>query len=343
MSMKVLMVTNMYPSADRPGYGAFVKSQIDSLARAGVEVDLYYIPGYRRKLSYLSAPFGVLWATLRRRYDLVHAHYGLSALAARLQFRAPVVVSFCGDDLYGHADESGKATRRSLILAWLHRQSARLMQGVIVKSAAMAELLPSTRAEVTVIPNGVDFERFRPLDRAACRRELGLEQDRVYILFPYDPKRPRKNYAGVKAAVEALNRRSGLDARVLFADGVPNERMPLYMNAADVLVLASFWEGSPNTVKEALACNTRVVAVRVGDTEQLLDGIGASALCDYEPEDIATKLEQVLCSPQPPDGRARSQHLRMERIAGRVLEVYQRVLGRKDTRRSLEEGSPGAS
>lgn len=327
--MKVLVVTNMYPSPSREGWGAFIKTQVDSLADKDVAIEVIHIEGYKSSLNYLRGIATVIHRCLTNRYDLVHAHYGLSGLVARMQFRYPLIISYCGDDLYGHADENGNPTRSSLVSAWVHKQLARWVDGVIVKSRAMAQLLPIKNAEV--IPNGVNFDLFRPLDRYECRKALGLSADKKYIFFPYDPRRPRKNFGAVKEAVELLKHRIG-EVEILTVNKEPNNRIPLYMNAADALVLPSFWEGSPNAVKEALACNTRVVATDVGDVRELLQHLEGCAICTTEPHDIANKLQTVLTGPENKGGRASIEHLRLEKIAERVLEQYRSVL--KDTART---------
>lgn len=335
--MKVLMVTNMYPSPERPGWGAFIKTQIDSLTRAGIATDVMVIEGYKSQLNYLKAIFELRRRCRETSYDLVHAHYGLSGLVARAQFRYPVIVSYCGDDLYGHADARGKPTRTSLFWVALHKLLARFVDATIVKSAAMNRLLP--RPTAAVIPNGVDLDVFKPLDQAACRQRLGLSSDATYVLFPYSPQRPRKNFAAVRAAVELINQRTpqpGRRLEMLVVEGVPNTEIPVYMNAADVLVLASCWEGSPNVVKEAMACNLRVVATDVGDVRTLFGTTPGYAICEPTAESIADRVQQVLLAPRPTAARQLVAPLSLEQIAQRVIAEYARVVSnRKGTRQWL--------
>ena len=335
--MKVLMVTNMYPSPERPGWGAFIKTQIDSLERAGIVVDLLVIEGYKSQLNYLKAILALRRRCRAQVYDIVHAHYGLSGLVARAQFRYPVIVSYCGDDLYGHADANGRPTPTSLFWVALHKLLARFVAGTIVKSEAMNRLLP--RPNAAVIPNGVDFDVFKPLDRAACRAHLGLDPDKSYVLFPYSPTRPRKNFPLVQAAVDLLNRRLPEPKRrleTLVVEGVPQSEIPVYMNAADVLVLASCWEGSPNVVKEAMACNLRVVATDVGDVRALFGDAPGYAVCEPTAASIADRVQQVLAVPEPSTARQGVAHLSLDRIAQRVIDEYTKVLSnRKGTRQWL--------
>jgi len=321
--LRVLQVTCMYPREDDPSMGSFVKSQIDSLVLRGVEVDVLFIRGYKSRWNYLWSIFRVFRQCLQRRYDLVHAHYGLSGLVARVQFFSPVVVSYCGDDLYGHANKKGNPTRKSLFLVMLHKWLSHFVAAIIVKSKAMATLLPVPHA--VVIPNGVDFDRFRPMDKDACRERLGLNKNALYVLFPYNPKRMRKNYPGVRRAVELLKGRLNRSVEVLVVHGKPNKLLPWYISAADVMILASCWEGSPNAVKEAMACNLPVVSTAVGDVPELFHGLDGYLLCQATPEDMAEKLESILRNPERTRARGAIEHLRLSRVAEQVLEVYRSI------------------
>lgn len=337
--MKVLTVTNMYPRPGREGWGAFVKTQVDSLRRRGVDTDIVVIDGFRDKREYLKAISTVRRLCRENRYDLVHAHYGLSGLVARAQVGTPVVVSYCGDDLYGHAGSNGRAKPTSLFFVQLHRLLSLVVDGAIVKSEGLNDRLP--RRSGTIIPNGVDMDAFRPMDRLACRERLGLDAKTIYILFPYAPDRPRKNFSLVRTVAERMNetRTDGVPVEILTAHGLSHDLIPVYMNAADVLLLASYWEGSPNVVKEALACNMRVVSTDVGDVRGLLDGVDGCAVCDNTVPSALAAVEGVLARPGAPGGRAAVAHLSLDAVADRVIDVYRRVLtnrGRQDPQENLE-------
>ncbi|MEQ8497708.1 MAG: glycosyltransferase, partial [Gammaproteobacteria bacterium] len=315
MPLRVLTITNMYPEPARPAWGTFIKSQVDSLVAQGVETEVLVIHGYRGRVEYLYA-IPRLWRQLRRgNYDLIHAHYGLSGLVARAQRRLPVVVSYCGNDLYGHANAAGRQTLQSLPLMWLQRLLARVVDRAIVKSPASANLIAA--ANPVVIPNGVDMERFRPLPRDECRVALDLDPAATYVLFPYAPDRPRKNYPLFEATLATLAGRHGISARPLVVHDVPNDRVPLYLNAADAVMLTSYWEGSPNVVKEAMACNTRVVAVDVGDVRALIGDQPGYAVCGFDAGELADALATVLATPAKTRIREHMQALSVEAIAAR--------------------------
>src|SRR5262245_60167471 len=148
----------MWPSAARPHWGAFVRSQADSLASLGCMTTLYEIRGYRSASEYFRAMGEIPRVARESGADLVHAHYGLSGAAAA-RVKAPLVVSFCGDDLLGRPDARGRLTLKSRALIPVSRSAARRADGVIVKSEEMRRVLGDV-ADVHVIPNGVDLARF---------------------------------------------------------------------------------------------------------------------------------------------------------------------------------------
>ncbi|MEA2431825.1 MAG: D-inositol-3-phosphate glycosyltransferase, partial [Thermoleophilaceae bacterium] len=191
--MRVLFVTNMWPDEERPWYGTFVKSQATSLERLGVEIEVIAIRGYQRRSEYLKAASSVRAAA--RGVDLVHAHYGHAAVVARLQKHAPLVISYCGDDLLGTPAANGSMTSRSRMEAAVFRRLAYVAKRTITKSEEMERALPRRcRARNHVIPNGVDLDRFAPAPQRQAREELGWPLDGPIALFAGDPSIPRKNY-----------------------------------------------------------------------------------------------------------------------------------------------------
>src|SRR5579884_635417 len=205
-SLRVLMVTGAYPTPTRPHWAPFIKSQVESLREAGVQVDVLQPRPGPTPLRYLEAAMRVLWLTRRRDYyDVVHAHYGLWCLIARLQWRTPVVAAFLGDDLLGTPTEDGTLTPLSRLVVRVSQWLCQHVDAVIVKSDEMRRI--SGCASAMVIPNGVDFDLFRPMPRDQAREALGWRQDAYYILFANDPRIPRKGYSLAVAAVERLRER----------------------------------------------------------------------------------------------------------------------------------------
>jgi len=326
--MRVLVVTNMWPREDRPAYGSFVRAQVDALRALGLDMQVHVIAGDRGAGAYAGDIPVLRREVRRRRPDLVHAHYGLSGWTAAWQ-PAPLVVSFCGDDLLGTPAAGGGLTPRSRLAVGMSRWAATRSAAIICKSAGLAAALPRERdrRRAHVIPNGVDPARFHPGDRAASRDRLGLDHGEELVLFPHDPRQAlQKRFALAEAAMAELRlRRPG--ARLLQVSGVPPGRMPDYYRAADCLLLTSRSEGSPNVVKEALACGLPVVSVDVGDVRRWVERASGGLIAADEPRELAGALDVVLSSGDPVDPAPLLAELDQAVVAARVAEVYASVAG----------------
>lgn len=328
--MVICMVTNMLPSEDDPAFGAFVKSQIDSIAAAGHDVQTLRIDGRASKTNYLRAIKDLNAILAAKKFDVVHAHYGLSGIAACAQRRCPVVVSFCGDDLFGTSNGRGGRTLKGRLTSWTSQVVAHTASAVIVKSEPMLARLTSAsaRAKAVVIPNGVDFQLFRPMDTLEARKALGLEPFKRYVLFACSPELPVKRFDLAEKAVELL-RGSFPDIEIIALHHKPQAQVPVYMNACDVVILTSDSEGSPNVIKEAMACDAPIVSVDAGDAWELIGGAEQCHRAERDPGDLGSKLKRVLQSGERSDGRRRIGHLELGAVAKRVIAVYESVVGRK--------------
>ena len=151
-------------------------------------------------------------------------------------------------------------------------------------------------------------------------------QRRRFVLFPYRPSEPRKRFDLVQAVVERA-RNSVPELEILPVSRLPQERVAAYMNAADVMVMASMLEGSPNAVKEALAVNLPVITVDVGDTAQLLEGTQGNYLVPRDVEVMAAKVVEVCRRGARSSSRdSIAGRLSMERVAVQIINVYRDVL-----------------
>lgn len=325
--MRVFVVTNMYPSPERPHWGAFVRSQVESLAALGVENMLYEIEGWKSTARYAHALREIPRLVRHAGVDLVHAHYGLSGAAAAAVREVPLIVSFCGDDLLGRPDARGHITPKSRWLVNVSRMAARRADQVIVKSEEMRKRIPEV-ADVEVIPNGVDLSRFEPVARDQARERLGWPREGAVLLFAAPPDEPRKNWPLAQAVAARLAARRP-EVRLVAFHGRPQADLALAMSAADVLLLPSFHEGSPNVVKEALAANLPVVAAPVGDCEERLRGVTPGAVVARDPEAFAAAVGQVLDSGKRSNGREMVAPLELSAVARRILALYERVLARR--------------
>src|SRR5205085_10774535 len=164
-----------------------------------------------------------------------------------------------------------------------------------------------------------------PLPRCEARAALGWKQDGYYVLFANDPGIVRKNFALAQAAVERLQAR-GICAELVVANGLPQTQVVQYINASNALILPSLIEGSPNIVKETMACNVPVVATNVGDVAEVIGSTKGCSVCDSNPEALAAGLEQALLLRGPTTGRRDIQHLDSVTVAQQVIAVYTQVI-----------------
>ncbi len=327
-----LVVTNMYPTVELPSSGTFVAAQVESLRDAGVEVDVLLADRAEGRSVYRGLGKKVNGLVSELHPDLVHVMYGgvMAEAVTRAVRSCPVVVSFCGTDLLG--GKSGSVVERlglryGVVGSW---RAARRAAGIIVKSRNLFDALPSgiDTSRAWIVPNGVDFTRFRPMDRVESQQRLGWDPGRLHVLFPAQTYRVEKRYWLAEASVD-LVKGSGLPVDLHAFDGVPHADVPHWLNAANAVVLTSTHEGSPNVVKEALACNVAVVSVDVGDVRERLTGIDGCFLADSTPEDIARKLAQALRRPRRIASREVVADLALERVAARVSGIYGLVAGRE--------------
>jgi glycosyltransferase involved in cell wall biosynthesis len=335
--VRVLFVTNMWPDDERPWYGAFVKSQADSLERLGVEIDVLAIRGYASRSAYAGAATRVARLNARRKYDIVHAHYGHSGVVARMNLRAPLIVSYCGDDLLGTRKADGGVSARSRVEAAVFRQLARVSAATITKSEEMEAALPArTRARNHVIPNGVDLDRFRRIDRDEARSRLGWDVSERTVLFLADPGIATKNYPLAASTCERLAEQQP-DLRLRVAHNFPPEDVPLLLSAADALLFTSVSEGSPNVVKEAMAAELPVVSTPVGDVPERLHGVPGCHVREPDAEALGDALAEALAHGRAPEARAAIARLSSQAVAIRIRDLYETV--RTESRRSARNRS----
>src|SRR5687768_188267 len=190
--MKVLVVTNMYPTPDMPAFGTFVKDQVDALREAGAEVDVFSIPGRRGMWQYARALPRFWRFLLGRRYDVIHAHYVLAGVVARLQWGHRVVLTHHGPEVLGQPRWQGP----------LCRLMTPLFDEVIHVTEEVRRALND--GDGWVIPCGIDLERFAPISRAEARQRAGLPQEKRLVLFAGDHWRPEKRFDLVEQAMQRV-------------------------------------------------------------------------------------------------------------------------------------------
>src|SRR5690349_24793465 len=244
--MRILAVTNMYPTFQRPALGTFVEQQIKSLKLIGLETDVMFVDRAMKGMrAYVGLARKLRAMVAESHPDIVHVMYGgfmADTVTRSIQDR-PTVVSFCGSDLLG---ETSSGLIRKLVAGYgvlASYKVAKLAAGIVVKSKNLRDALPDdvNRTKVRVIPNGVDLELFKPLDRSACRRRLGWNGNGFHVLFPANPANPIKRFDLALASIAAVKReRTPVEIHQL--KGITHNEVPVWLNASDVVLLTSSHE-----------------------------------------------------------------------------------------------------
>lgn len=307
--MKVLFVSS---GNSKRGISPIVKAQGDSLENLGIRIDYFTIIGHGL-IGYLKNVPRLRRSIKQGKYDLVHAHFSLSGIVATLSGACPLVVSLMGSDV----------KRSGLWRRVLRFFIKKMWSATIVKSDDMKKSLGLDC--VHVIPNGVDLNEFRPLDKYQCRAKLGWNVDKDIVLFAADPSRFEKNYPLAEHSVRGL-KDDNVEMRVVHH--VDHNTMPEYINASDIVLLTSFWEGSPNVVKEAMACNKKVVTTDVGDVRYLLDGVPGSFIVQSNPESVIHGVMQAIKCEDSSSGRERLMKLGLDSnsVSDRIVRLYQDII-----------------
>ena len=305
--MKVLFISS---GNSRNGISSITKNQGISLSKIEVDIDYYTIKG-KGLLGYCRTIFTLRNYIKNNKYDIFHAHYSLSAIVAALAGCRPLVVSLMGSDV--------KAMKTYKLIIKLYEYI--FWKKTIVKSLDMKRSLGINNVEI--IPNGVDFDHFKPLSKHDCQGELKWDTNLKHILFAADPSRHEKNY---KLAQDSFELIQDGTIELHYLVDVANVKMPIWYNASDVIILTSIYEGSPNVIKEAMACNVPIVSTDVGDVQQIIGDTDGCYICSYEPEDVAYKIKNALAFGKHTDGRKNIQHLDSKKIVEKIVSIYNSIL-----------------
>jgi glycosyltransferase involved in cell wall biosynthesis len=318
----------MYPTPENPAYGSFVRTQAESLKRAGVDLDVLVLRSRFQKLSYVKGIFQVRRRVARSWVDVIHAHYSYAGVVARMQRKAPLVVTYHGDDLLGTIDQTGKKTCWSGAVVALGRLLARYADAAIVQSVEMASKLE--RARVYVLPHEIDLDVFQPTEREQAREALGLETSKKYLLFAANPEIAVKRFPLAKAVAEHLAEQDPA-VELIVVSKETQQRLALYMSACDALIFPSYQEGSPNIIKQAMACNLPIVATDVGDVRQIIGETNGCYVCNPSVTEFADCMKLIFANRKRTDGREHVRHLDSSAVAAKLIEVYQQVVRRRET------------
>jgi glycosyltransferase involved in cell wall biosynthesis len=316
------MITSEWPSSINPAAVPFIVRQVDCLREAGIQVNVFPFRGNKKIANYVHARRSVQALIQQSKFDLVHAQWGQSTLLA-VPKRKPLVVTFRGDDVNGIVGERSRQTLQGFVLRLISHYAAMIANERIVVSKRLAVRLHLKNYHV--LPSGIDLKVFFPIERGQARRALELP-DKDFVLFVGNPSNPVKRLPLIREAI-ALARAKNPNIELLCLGDVPHERIPKFMNASDVLVLASVQEGSPNVVKEALACNLPVVSTDVGDVRERIGKIEGCVVCkDDRPETIAAGLCKVLSDKKRINGRNTVLDLDEHTITQKLISVYHKAI-----------------
>jgi teichuronic acid biosynthesis glycosyltransferase TuaC len=313
--LRALVVSNMLPDAAHPERGRFVRDQVAALRKLDeIDVELYQFPPGAQALA--SAPFE-LRRRFNERFDVVHAHFGLSAwpaLAVRARVRALTV----------HGTDVSHPRTRIATAAVLP-----LIDLLATVSAPLMQELPgrAARRRAQVLPCGADLERFHPITRTHARAELGLDPEQPYLLFPADPARTEKRHDRAVALAQAAG------VQLLTLGHVEPERVPLWVNAASAVLVPSEREGFGLAVIEALACDVPVLATPVGIHPDALADVPGTLCAPFDLARWRTALEPHLREPDPRvAGRTSASRFSAAEMAARVAGAWRQALARSGQR-----------
>ncbi len=299
----------------------FYKKQVEVLQNRGIDVKTIEVPkdsitvpgrhddrdrrGYTDYIRYYPK---VLTESIQD-YDIVHANYGLTAPFALAQPRRPAVLTLWGSDVVGE-------------FGWLTNYCAPHFDAVTVRSKEMLEELST---DAFLLPSGVDMEEFYPISREAAISDVGWDKDKKHVLFPYSETYSRKNYPRARKIVEEVDSISENDIIIKTMSGVPHDEVAIYMNASDAMILTSDHEGSPNTIKEALACNTPIVSTDVGDVRERVAGVNGTFICNSDQE-FVNYLRKIINDEVTCDGRENVRDVNLESMGDKLITIYEEFL-----------------
>lgn len=290
-------------------YAPFITEQVEAIEKQGVECRFFGVKG-KGIVGYLRQIPKLKKAIREFRPDIIHAHYGLCGLLANYQRRIPVVTTYHGSDI--NAPSVLRFSRKSI-------RRSRFNIFVSQKNVDIAH----PQKDFALIPCGINLEDYPVLNKADACRQMGLSQSGKYVLFAGAFDNPVKNASLAKAAMELVP-----DAELLELKGFSRPQVAALMQAVDAFLMTSFTEGSPQVVKEALACGCPIVSVDVGDVKERIEGVDGCCISGRDPEELASSIKRALDFGGRTNGRQviENDGLSNDVIAARIISVYEHLL-----------------
>ncbi len=309
-------------SISRPASDWFISNRIECFYPENID-KMIFSGSLPAKIRFLRLLPEIRHAIRTFKPDLLHAHYASSyGFLAALSFFRPMIISVWGSDINTVRSEN---SFRNFIVHMLSNLAFLRAKKVIIVSPNLLRNIWWSRRKTCIIPSGINMKTFRPLDKAECRKALNWdEKEKVVLFFANNPVIKRLDIA--EATMTRIHARIP-DARLHVLDGSLSggELIPLFINASDCLLICSDSEGSPNMVKEALACNLPVVGTDVGDVAERLKGVEQCRIVPRDPEHLAEAITEILESGKRSGGREKmlADGLSLPQVTMKIRNIYE--------------------
>lgn len=313
----------------------FAHAEIARIAATGIETSVLPYATSLRPDRFARQILAIRSRIRQFKPDVVHAHFGtITAFATVIAADVPVVITFRGSDLNPSPSDG---LIRNALQKLLSNIAASSAKAVILVSTGLRDRLWLKHPSAHVIPTGVDLDLFTPASSRLSRLELGWSLEEKIVLFNAGTSPRVKRLDLAEQSLELLRRRIPNVSLKVLRGLTPHDELPLHMNAADCLLLTSDFEGSPDIIKEALACNLPIVSVDVGDVKERTSGVKQTAIVARDPAAIANEIALILSSNERSNGREKISELDASKIRDAVIRVYTTIL---EEQRSFSNAGP---
>lgn len=305
-TMRVLHVV----SGNKGRMSWVVKNQMEVLNQFDIKQDVFFIYG-KGPLNYLKHIPKLRSYIKKTQPNIIHAHYSFSGLVAGLTRHKNIVVSLMGSDTFG-------LLQKTIIFF----SGIALWKKIIIKSDNWVRNVFTSKTHI--IPNGVDLDKFQVVNKTEAKKKVAIHPEHKHVLFLANPERKEKNFALAEKAFNLVDKEN---VNLIAIHGIQHKQVAHYLYASDLLLLTSLHEGSPNAIKEAMACNLPIVSTTVGDVEWLLGKLDGHFITGNNPREISEKISKALefsAQQGRTKGRERLINLKLDsnNMAKRIMGVY---------------------
>ena len=305
--MKILIIC----SFNNNRISAYIEEQVNSLNVIGIETT-YFLVKQKGIKGYLNEHKNLISKIKTYNPDIVHAYYGLSGLLANLQRKVPVITTYLGSDI-----NNSKVFYFSLMSQFLSKYNIFVSKKNQLKSKSYKN--------TSIIPFGVETNQFVPSDKQKAREVLNIEKSTKMVLFAGAFSNTVKNAELAKKAIALFE-----NVKLVPMGGYERELVPMLFNAADVCLMTSFSEGSPQFIKEAMSCNCPIVSVPVGDVPEVIENVEGCYLSSYNETELSEKIRLALEYGKKTNARQRIIELGWDStlVAKKISDIYKFVISK---------------